>query len=62
MYNDKWIIKKCFIKKIPQGAWTFVCRKCCVLSGRGTCYEGITRPEDSYRLWWVVLCDLETSK
>ena len=20
----------------------------------------ITRPEDSYRLWWVVVCDLET--
>ena len=21
----------------------------------------ITRPEESYRLWWVVVCDLETS-
>jgi hypothetical protein len=27
---------------------------CCVLSGRGTCDELITRPEASYRLWRVV--------
>jgi len=33
-----------------------------VLSGRGLCDELITRPEDSYRLWRVVVCDLETSK
>ena len=33
---------------------------CCVLSGRGLCDELITRPEDSYRLWCVVVCDLET--
>jgi len=32
-----------------------------VLSGRGLCDELITRPEESYRLWRVVLCDLETS-
>jgi hypothetical protein len=36
-----------------------VCSKCCVLSGRGLCDELITRPEESYRLWCVVLCDLE---
>ena len=30
-----------------------VCRECCVLSGRGLCYELITRPEESYRLWCV---------
>ena len=35
--------------------------ECCVLSGRGLCDELITRPEESYRLWCVVLCDLETS-
>ena len=35
--------------------------ECCVLSDRGLCDELITRPEESYRLWWVVLCDLETS-
>ena len=38
-----------------------VCRECCVLSGRGLCDELITRPEESYRLWCVVECDLETS-
>ena len=46
----------------PTGAWTFVCCECWVLSGRGLCYELITRPEESYRLWRVVVCDLETSK
>jgi len=35
------------------------CRVCCVLSGRGLCDELITRPEQSYRLWCVVVCDLE---
>jgi len=32
-----------------------------VLSGRGLCDELITRPEESYRLWCVVVCDLGTS-
>jgi len=40
----------------------FVCCECCVLSGRGLCDELITCPEESYRLWRVVLCDLETSR
>ena len=31
-------------------------------SGRGLCDELITRPEESYRLWCVVVCDLETSR
>ena len=39
----------------------FVCCECCVLSGRGLCGGLITRPEESYRLWCVVVCDLETS-
>jgi len=38
-----------------------VCYECCVLSGRGLCDELITRPEESYRLWCVLDCDLETS-
>jgi len=38
-----------------------VCCECCVLSGRGLCDEVITRPEESYWLWCVVVCDLETS-
>ena len=40
----------------------FVCCECCVLSGRGLCDELVTRPEESYRLCCVVVCDLETSR
>jgi len=46
--------------RIPPGAWIFVCFECRVLSGRGLCDELITRPEESYRLCCVVVCDLET--
>ena len=35
-----------------------VCCECCMLAGRDLCYELITLPEESYRLWCVVLCDL----
>jgi hypothetical protein len=34
----------------------------CVLSDRGLCDGLITRPEESYRLWCVPVCDLETSR
>ena len=47
--------------RIPPGAWMFACCEHYVLSGRGLCVELITRPEEYYRLWRVVLCDLETS-
>ena len=33
-----------------------VCR-----TGRGLCDELITRQEETYRVWYVVECDLETS-
>ena len=33
-----------------------------MLSGRGLCDELITRPEESYRLCCVVVCDLEISR
>jgi hypothetical protein len=46
--------------RIPPGAWIFVFCECRVLSGRGLCDELITRLEQSYRLWCVVVCDLET--
>jgi hypothetical protein len=46
--------------RIPPVAWMSVCCERCVLSSRDLCNELITRPEESYRLWWVV-CDLETS-
>jgi len=45
----------------PPGVWMSVCFKCCVLSGTDICDELITRPEESYRVWRVVVCDLETS-
>jgi len=48
--------------RIPPGAWMFVYCECCVLSGRGLCDDLITRPEESYRLWCVVVCDLEISR
>ena len=48
--------------RIPPGAWMFVCCECCVLSDRGLCDELITRPEESYRVWCVVVCDLENLK
>ena len=46
--------------RIPPGACMFVCCECCVLSGRGLCDELITRPEESCRLWCIVVCDLAT--
>jgi hypothetical protein len=48
--------------RIPRGAWIFVCCECRLLSGRCLCDELITRPEESYRLCCVVVCDLETSR
>ena len=48
--------------RIPPGAWMSVCCDCCVLSGRGLYDELITRPEESYRMWCVVVCDRETSR
>ena len=44
----------------PRGGMD-VCRECCVLSARGPCDELITHPDESCRLWCVVVCDLETS-
>ena len=48
--------------RIPPGAWMSVSCECRVLSGRGLCDELITRPEESYRLCCIVVCDLETSR
>jgi hypothetical protein len=47
--------------RIPPEAWIFDFCECCMLSGRGLCEELITRPEESYRVWCVVECDLETT-
>ena len=59
-FADAHLLRSCV--RIPQGAWMFVCCECCVLSGRGLCDELITHPEESYRLWCVVVCDLENLK
>jgi hypothetical protein len=37
----------------------FVCCVFFLLSGRGLCDELITPPEETYRLWRVVVCDHE---
>jgi hypothetical protein len=47
--------------RIPPGSWMIVCCYCCVLSGRSLWDELITSPEETYRLWRVVVCHLETS-
>ena len=39
-----------------------ICCECRVLSGRGLCDELITRPEESYRLCCVVVCDIGISR
>jgi hypothetical protein len=44
----------------PLWAWMSVSYECCVLSGRSIFDGPITRPGESYRLWCVILCDLET--
>jgi len=45
-----------------RGHECFSVVKCYVLSGRGFYDELITRPEESYRLWCVVVCDQEISR
>ena len=47
--------------RIPPEARISVCCECCVLSGIGLCDGLITHPEESYRLWCVAVCDVETS-
>ena len=49
------------VRSNPTGGMD-VCCECCVLSGRGLCDALITRPEESYRLWCFIVCDLETSR
>jgi hypothetical protein len=46
---------------MSPGTWMLVCCEWCILSGRGLCDELITRPVECYRLWCLVVCDLETS-
>jgi len=48
-------------KENPTGGLDVCLLLVLVLSGRGLCGELLARPEESYRLWFVVVCDLETS-
>ena len=47
--------------RIPPG-YECVSYECCVLPGRGPSQGPITHPEESYLLWYVIVCDLETSR
>jgi len=47
--------------QIPLRAWISVSSDCYVLSGKDLGVGLKTRPEESYRLWCVIECDLETS-
>ena len=49
--------------RIPPGGMD-VCEscECCVLSGRVLCDGPITRSEEYYRLWCVIVCDPKTSR
>ena len=47
---DRWLVG--IVGSIPAGGMD-VCRECRVFSGRGLCDGLITRPEESYLLWYV---------
>ena len=44
------------------GGGTHRCLSVVCFKVRGLCDELITCPEESYRLWCVVMCDLQTSR
>ena len=46
----------------PTGGMDVFSCECCMLSGRCFCDKLTSRPEESYRLWCVVECDIETSR
>ena len=46
---------------VPPRPWMFVCCEYCALSDRCLCDELMAHPEESYRLWCVVVCVPETS-
>jgi hypothetical protein len=47
--------------RIPPGHGCLSVVSVVFCAGRGLCDGLITLPEESYRLWCVVVCDLETS-
>ena len=48
--------------RIPPTTWISVSCESSVLSGRSPCEGPIPHPEESYLLWCVIVCDLETSR
>ena len=48
--------------RIARRSWIPVFWDYCVLSGRSLCDEPITHPEESYRLSYIVVCDLDISR
>jgi hypothetical protein len=60
MYGWSTEYKRIQNKNLP-GIWISVLCEFCVLSDRGLCDGPILRLEESYRLWCVIVCDLETS-
>ena len=59
-YGVGLLLRLCI--RAPVGVWTFVSCEYCMLSGRCICDELTTCPEESYRLWCVIVCDQKTSK
>jgi hypothetical protein len=47
--------------RIPPAAKMSVSSECCVLSRTNVCNGLISHPEESYWMWCVTVCDLETS-
>jgi hypothetical protein len=47
-------------KNILSDVCMSVSCECCVLAGRRFCDWPIPRPEISYPVWCVIVCDLET--
>ena len=47
--------------RIPPGAMMSVSCECWVVPGRGLCVGLIARPEESYRVWYLIKSDREAS-
>ena len=72
-YNCKWqwssglrrgSVAACLLilrVQIPPKAWMSVSCECCLLSSRVLCIRLISHLEESYRMWHVIVCNLETS-
>ena len=61
--SEVWVCGRSFAEILSSNsarAWMSVCCECCVESGRGVCNELITRQDESYRQWCVIVRDLET--